>query len=141
MNKIAIIIIIVIVILAIIGIAGFWKTPAGGTQNKTVSLANKAGLGEYLVDGKGKTLYYFADDSPGKSNCTGPCLIIWSAFYIKNLIVNGSLKQSDFGTMKRDDGLEQITYKGWPLYYYQKDANAGDVLGQGIDSLWYVMKP
>jgi predicted lipoprotein with Yx(FWY)xxD motif len=44
-----------------------------------------------------------------------------------------------FGTTKRKDGSLQVTYKGLPLYYFAGDTAAGDVKGQGLGSIWYVV--
>ncbi|HEV2713940.1 MAG TPA: hypothetical protein VGU64_01670, partial [Terriglobales bacterium] len=33
--------------------------------------------GKALVDAKGMTLYVFEKDTPGKSNCNGPCATNW----------------------------------------------------------------
>jgi predicted lipoprotein with Yx(FWY)xxD motif len=46
---------------------------------------------------------------------------------------------SKFGTTKRTDGTTQVTYNGWPLYYFAKDKAPGDVTGQGVGSVWYVV--
>jgi len=32
-----------------------------------------------------------------------------------------------------------VTYNGWPLYYYEKDKAAGDVTGQDVGGVWYVL--
>jgi hypothetical protein len=47
----------------------------------------------------------------------------------------------DFGTIKRDDGQMQATYKGWPLYYYIKDQVSGETAGQGVGGVWFVVNP
>ncbi len=39
------------------------------------------------------------------------------------------------GTLTRADGTTQVTYAGMPLYYWQGDAKAGDVTGDGVDWL------
>jgi predicted lipoprotein with Yx(FWY)xxD motif len=41
----------------------------------------------------------------------------------------------------RDDGKMQVAYKGLPLYYFNKDAAAGDVNGQGVGGVWFVAAP
>lgn len=46
-----------------------------------VGIAEKAGIGHYLTDAKGKTLYWFKKDVPGMSACSGPCLEKWPIFY------------------------------------------------------------
>jgi predicted lipoprotein with Yx(FWY)xxD motif len=45
------------------------------------------------------------------------------------------------GTTQRKDGTVQVTYDGMPLYYYFKDHAAGDVTGQGVGNVWYVLSP
>jgi predicted lipoprotein with Yx(FWY)xxD motif len=47
----------------------------------------------------------------------------------------------DFGTITREDGKKQTTYKGMPLYYFAGDKKAGDVTGQGMGKVWYVANP
>jgi predicted lipoprotein with Yx(FWY)xxD motif len=32
----------------------------------------------------------------------------------------------------RADGSLQTTYKGWPLYYFSKDAGPGDLKGENV---------
>ena len=45
------------------------------------------------------------------------------------------------GTTTRKDGTTQVTYNGWPLYYYVKDQKPGDVTGQDVGDVWYVLSP
>ena len=45
------------------------------------------------------------------------------------------------GTITRDDGTTQTTYKGYPLYYWQNDKKRGDVTGQDVGKVWYVIDP
>jgi plastocyanin len=35
----------------------------------------------------------------------------------------------------------QTTFRGAPLYYYVKDMKAGDVTGQDVGKVWYVIDP
>jgi predicted lipoprotein with Yx(FWY)xxD motif len=51
------------------------------------------------------------------------------------------LNPADFGTIKRDDGTLQATYKGFPLYYWVKDLKRGDTTGQDVGKVWYVIDP
>ncbi len=39
---------------------------------------------------------------------------------------------SMLGTTKRTDGTTQVTYNGWPLYYYVSDKAAGDTTGENV---------
>lgn len=104
----------------------------------TIQASVKSGIGDFLTDGNGMTLYYFANDTVGKSNCTGACATIWPAFYASNMNVGANLNAADFGTITRSDGATQTTYDGWPLYNYSQDAQAGDTNGQGLGGIWFV---
>jgi predicted lipoprotein with Yx(FWY)xxD motif len=105
----------------------------------TVKLKAKARVGSYLTDAKGMTLYYFKKDVPGKSACTGDCIAKWPVFYTKKVIVSKKLDKTDFAAITRGDGIKQTTYKGRPLYYFAKDAAAGDMNGEGVSSAWHVI--
>lgn len=115
-------------------------TPAP-TPVYTITTTTKAGIGDYLVDSKGMTLYYFTKDKANDSYATEAIIAIWPVFYASNVAVPSNLKASDFGAFTRDDGKMQTTYKGWPLYYYSKDKVAGDTVGQGFNGIWFVVNP
>ncbi|WP_460503438.1 COG4315 family predicted lipoprotein [Hymenobacter agri] len=113
----------------------------------------------FLVDGVGRTLYYFAKDNTSPStqptNCTGGCAAIWPALYLSSAVAPSSLKSSDFGTITRETSTggayggtsttQQLTYKGHPLYYYAGDAaTRGKVEGHDLNDsgdFWYVAAP
>lgn len=99
-------------------------------------------VGTYLADANGMTLYWNNHDSPGKSTCSGDCLNLWPAVSLsQGLTLDGKLKASDFGTIVRQDGIRQSTFRGYPLYYYSLDKSAGDTKGQGILNQWHVIDP
>ena len=106
------------------------------TGQPTVTLS----AGNYIMDSKGKTLYFFTNDVMGDSECTGTCLSSWPIFYQEGLTVSSGLDSSDFGTITRSDGQEQTTYKGWPLYYFSDDANPGDIKGDGVNGRWFIAR-
>ncbi len=121
------------------GVGGIWyivKVPF-----YTVMIGTNEKLGNYLVDSSGRSLYYFAKDSAGTSVCTGECLQIWPAFNAGSIVVPSALNPQDFGTITRADGTTQTTYKGYPLYYFVKDQKPGEVNGQGVRGVWYVVNP
>ncbi|MBN1322661.1 MAG: hypothetical protein JW986_01490 [Methanotrichaceae archaeon] len=115
----------------------------GQDSNYTVTLAENETLGPYLADDMGFSLYFFADDIPGNatSACFGDCAEKWPPFYRSEIIVPAKLDENDFGAFVRDDGVAQLTYKGWPLYSYVDDVSPGDIKGQGISGLWSVVIP
>lgn len=96
--------------------------------------------GNYIMDSKGNTLYFFTNDVMGDSKCTGTCLSSWPIFYQESLTVSSGLNSSDFGTITRDDGQKQTTYKGWPLYYFSGDVNPGDIKGEGVNGRWFIAR-
>ncbi len=97
--------------------------------------------GNHIVDGKGITLYLFTKDVLGDSKCTAGCLNSWPIFYQEKISVSSGLTPTDFGTITRDDGKKQTTYKGWPLYYYSGDVNPGDARGEGVNKVWFIARP
>lgn len=105
----------------------------------TVKVDTNGGI-SYLTDSKGMTLYYFTKDVAGTSVCTGGCLQLWPAFYSQDITVPSELSASDFGTITRQDGSKQTTYKGWPLYYFARDTKPGDMTGEDVAKVWFVMK-
>jgi len=105
-----------------------------------VKVMKKLGVGNYLADGKEMTLYTFSKDKPDKSACTGECLTQWPVFYVKPELVVEGCEQSDFGSFVRDDGTEQTTYKGKPLYYYAKDEKPGQTRGHEVAKGWKAAK-
>lgn len=107
----------------------------------TVKIASKVGLGSYLVNNVGWSLYWFTKDSLGKSVCDGPCLEKWPIFHRKSVTVPTGLKAKDFGTLTRPDGKKQTTFRGYPLYYWANDTAAGDTNGQGVNGVWFVIDP
>ncbi|WP_051620548.1 plastocyanin/azurin family copper-binding protein [Paenibacillus sp. UNC451MF] len=107
----------------------------------SVTVASQDGIGNYLVDSTGRTLYLFTKDSKDKSVCYGTCETNWPVFYSEYISAIDELKAGDFGTIVREDGTKQTTYKGMPLYYFAKDVKAGDRLGQGVNNVWYLVNP
>ncbi len=97
-------------------------------------------LGTFLVDEEGRTLYMFTKDSPGTSVCEGDCLAAWPV--LEGEVAAGEgVDESLIGTIERSDGSIQASYADWPLYYFAQDQAAGDVTGQGVGEVWYVLSP
>ncbi len=107
-------------------------------QSFTINVAS-SGRVHYLTDSNGMTLYYFTKDVAGQSACYGGCAKVWPIFHANTIDVPSTLSSSDFGTITRTDGTPQTTYKGWPLYYFAGDKAPGDVKGEGVRKIWYIM--
>lgn len=123
-------------------------TPSAGASNATSLKVQTGSLGSYLVDSQGKSLYIFAADSPnsGASTCTDACAQVWPPLTVaqgQTAQAQAGVTSSLIGTITRSDGTQQVTYNGWPLYYYSLDRNPGDTNGQAINSfgaLWYLIQ-
>jgi predicted lipoprotein with Yx(FWY)xxD motif len=85
------------------------------------------------------TLYYYAKDAPGKSTATADIIENWPILYVSNIVLPPWLKAADFSSITRSDGKNQTTFKSWPLYYSIKDKATGDMFGQGIDGMWFII--
>lgn len=112
-------------------------TPAGDVV--TVGTA-ETDLGTILVDGDGMTLYLFTNDSPGVSVCEDACLAAWPALLGEPEAGEGT-DEALLGTLERSDGTTQVSYNGWPLYYWAQDSAPGDTTGQGVNDVWWVVSP
>jgi len=109
-------------------------------QEETIKVrAGPDGHG-FLTDARGMTLYYYTKDAHGESVCYGNCEKAWPVFYTPTVATPPTLPASEFGTITRTDGSKQTTYRGWPLYYWQRDVKPGDVTGEGVGKVWYILK-
>jgi len=108
-----------------------------------VEVATDPALGDILVGEGGKTLYIFTKDTGGKSVCNGDCATAWPPFVLADgeTVVPGDGVTGALATITRDDGAMQVTFAGAPLYYFAADAQEGDVKGQGVKDVWFVVSP
>jgi predicted lipoprotein with Yx(FWY)xxD motif len=97
-------------------------------------------LGKIIVDGNGRTLYFYSPDTPGKSVCEGSCLAHWPPADGKPSPGTG-VNAGKIGTVTRSDGTTQASYGNLPLYYYTGDNGPGETKGQGFDGKWNVVDP
>ncbi len=98
-------------------------------------------LGKIVVDDAGRTLYAFTKDTTDTTTCYDKCEQAWPPLLQTDTPKLGDgLDAKLLGTTTRKDGTIQVTYNGWPLYYYFKDHAAGDTTGQGVGNVWYVVE-
>jgi predicted lipoprotein with Yx(FWY)xxD motif len=112
------------------------------TGPATVMVSDNAELGDILTDDNGMTLYLFTNDTPGTSNCYDQCAVNWPPLLTSGDPIAGEGADAGLiGTTERTDGTVQVTYNGWPLYYWINDTGPGDTTGQGVGEVWYVLSP
>jgi len=121
--------------------AGSSSSPAAGTGGGLATTSTS--LGTILTDSAGKTIYSFAADTKGVSNCSGSCASYWPP-----VPVTGSVPKdpqgvtAKLGELTRDDGTKQLTVNGMPMYTYVGDSAKGDTNGQNLNQsggLWWVI--
>jgi predicted lipoprotein with Yx(FWY)xxD motif len=131
------------------------STPTQSTAASTSTAPAGAGeavatkqskLGTILAAGsKHLTVYMFEADNGTSSACSGACAKAWPPVTTDGQpTVSGAAVSADLGTTMRADGSKQVTYKGHPLYFFEKDEDSGDAYGQGSKAFgagWYVLKP
>ena len=103
-----------------------------------VQMGKKADGTAIFADSKGMTLYTFAKDAAGKSNCNGQCATNWPPL----MAAADAMPQGDWTIVTRDDGMKMWAYKGLPLYTWIKDGKPGDTTGDGVgNGAWKIATP
>ncbi len=94
-----------------------------------------------LTDAGGRTLYWFAPDTPTTSRCTGSCAVYWPPVAGRPAAGPGATGQ--LATIARPGGGLQATYDGHPLYTYIGDSRPGQAQGNDLDlngGRWYEVR-
>ena len=89
-----------------------------------------------MTDQNGRTLYTFAYDGPGKSNCNFACTVAWYP-YRASASERGEGRLS---IVERPDGIRQWAIDGRPLYLYTGDVQPRDVKGDLPGYPWHVLR-
>jgi predicted lipoprotein with Yx(FWY)xxD motif len=128
---------IVIFVVAACTSGGASPAPSAGGASAaaavTIGTASSAKFGTVLTGPNGMTLYTHAGDSATSSTCIGQCATAWPPLATTGQPSAGTGVTGQLGTLTRADGTTQVTYGGLPLYYWQGDAKAGDVTGNGVN--------
>lgn len=121
------------------GFAGFWhvakpdytirlvNAQLTGLDGKNYTSAYVEGNGKtlYFSDAKGATIYTFTKDSSNNNNFTLPDFSnndVWPIYETDKVVVPSTLDKTLFGSITVF-GKKQLTYKGWPLYYFGPDGH------------------
>jgi predicted lipoprotein with Yx(FWY)xxD motif len=101
--------------------------------------------GKFLTDAEGMSLYLFEADSENTSACYDACAEAWPPLLTEGApTADGQVDAAKLSTVERKDGSTQVTYGGWPLYYFAKDQAPGDIKGQDVEGFgaeWYLVSP
>ena len=89
-----------------------------------------------LTAKSGMTLYSFDKDVGGVPTCYDACATNWPPY----LAAEGDTMPNGWTLVDRKDGKKQWAYDKKPLYFYKNDAKSGDMMGDGLNGVWHVIK-
>lgn len=117
-----------------------------GHDGKSYTSNAQEGTGKtlFFVDGQGRTLYAFKNDKNNKNNFTKSDFsnnAVWPVYESTLSEIPSTLDKSLFGSITVA-GHSQLTYKGWPLYYFGQDTKRGDTKGVSFPSpgVWPIVQ-
>lgn len=120
------------------------SVPAAVAQDTAAQVKTSAD-GKFLTDAEGMSLYLFEADSENTSTCYDDCAAAWPPLLTEGEpTAEGEVDAAKLSTIERKDGSTQVTYGGWPLYYFVKDQAPGDIQGQDVEGFgaeWYLVAP
>lgn len=99
-----------------------------GNNGKSYTSTYVEGTGKtlYFTDSKGAAIYTFTKDSSNNNNFTAADFSnngVWPIYETDQVVVPSTLDKTLFGSITVF-GKKQLTYKGWPLYYFGADNKA-----------------
>jgi predicted lipoprotein with Yx(FWY)xxD motif len=126
----------VLLLMGLLGVANQVTVTAQGGQMPAAVHEMKTDNGSMMfTDMHSMTLYTFAKDSPGTSNCNDQCAKNWPPV----MAPADAKATGDWTIVTRSDGTHQWAYKGMPLYTWAKDQKPGDKTGDGMaNGAWKV---
>jgi predicted lipoprotein with Yx(FWY)xxD motif len=116
--------------------------PVAAQDDSAVKVAMDETNGAILTDANDMTLYLFTPDTTAdESTCADDCAVNWPPLAPSDSMALPEGIPGELGTIDRADGSQQVTYNGIPLYLYVADRAAGDVNGEGVGGVWFVVHP
>jgi predicted lipoprotein with Yx(FWY)xxD motif len=115
-------------------------TGSTGSHAKTVKVSTTKinGIGTVLTTSAGLTLYWFKDDKPGTSTCSGACAKIWPPLLAsKGAHVSGPHGVKGLTLMNVGSGHWQVVFHELPLYRFEGDTKKGQAHGQNVGGVWF----
>lgn len=134
-----------LLLVAVAGVgAAMAATAHMHTRASTVKVAKSSAFGLILVGSNGRTLYRYTLDRKGINRCSrnATCNKYWPPLLVKpgqKPTVGAGANGRLVGTIRAAHGMRQVTYAGFPLYFFAGDKRAGQTTGQGFHSEWYVV--
>ena len=121
-------------------------TQPSGTDAATpwfVQVAVSEEFGEILVDSQCRGLYAFTQDIDGEPTCVDDCAEAWPPLIVEDRTQTFFPDDPDpdlFTGVEHPQG-EQVKFGDWPLYRFAQDTAPGDINGQGVGGVWWLVGP
>jgi len=99
--------------------------------------------GPILADSECHTLYGFTNDTDGEPTCFDDCAATWPPLFVPDDSVPplaDELDPSLFSVVEHPEG-PMLKIGDWPLYLFGPDTAPGDINGQGVGGVWWVVAP
>lgn len=117
---------------------------APADDGATEIIAADSEFGDMLYAGNGQAIYLFDIETDGRPLCYDDCARAWPPVLTEAAPrALAGAHEMLVGTVARDDGATQVTYNGWPLYFYAAEGlwevKCHNVTGFG--GLWLVVTP
>jgi len=101
-------------------------------------------FGQMLFDERDQAIYLFRPEADGRPACYGACEAAWPPVLTRGRpVARDGLRPALLGQVERRDGSTQVTYGGWPLYFYAHEG-PGQVLCHDVvlnGGLWLAIGP
>jgi len=111
-------------------------------EDTFLAIAQDPAVGSFLTDAEGNTLYLFTPDTTaGESACNDDCAAAWPPLTPEDEMTLPDGVPGELATIDRADGTQQVTYNDIPLYYFAKDEQPGDINGQAVGGVWFIVPP
>jgi predicted lipoprotein with Yx(FWY)xxD motif len=113
------------------------KGDDGNFYDSTFKVSTSAATYEYLTDAYGRTLYEFSHDKNGINTFTSATdtaqNAIWPIYQLNPVQNVPSILSTNLFSTINVFGQTQLTFKGWPLYYFGADEQTrGNTLGVSV---------
>ena len=117
--------------------------PGSTREPGTLVTVGESPFGPMLFDDRGQAIYLFEPEADGRPACYAACEDAWPVLTRGEPVVGDGLRRAMVGTVERRDGRTQVTYGGWPLYFYAHE-DPGEVLCHDVvlnGGLWLAIGP
>ena len=126
-----------------VALSGCLGSSGSSSGPATVQVMSHDEHGDILVGPDEMALYNFDKDtnSAGASACYDGCAEAWPPLTVEDSPTKGDDVAAELSTFERDGGATQVVAAGWPLYHFQSNEEPGDVNGQGVNDVWWLLRP